>query len=69
MGPIETKILVTQVVDQKLDQFDRVVGLGGKQYRIAIKEAYSAWNLAPEFPFAGLPIGKAMQAAKVAMEN
>ena len=38
------------------------------EYRIAIKEAFSATDIKPEFPFAGLPIGKAMQAAKVAIE-
>ncbi|MCR9291889.1 MAG: hypothetical protein NXI32_04165 [bacterium] len=68
-GPIETKILAAQVVDRKLDQFDRVVGLGGKEYRIAIKEAYSASKIESEFPFAGLPIGKAMRVAKIAIET
>lgn len=68
-GPIATEILAAQVVDLKLDQFDRVLGLGGKEYRTAIKEAFSSTQIDPEFPFAGLPIGKSMQAAKNAIEN
>ncbi|WP_235034058.1 hypothetical protein [Roseiconus lacunae] len=66
-GPIDSTTLAVQVVDLNLDQFDRVIGLGGKEYRAAIKEAFSTTGIETEFPFAGLPIGKAMQAAKVAI--
>ena len=68
-GPITDQFLMKQVEDQRLNQFERVVGLGGKEYRRAIDAAFSRVDLNPEFPFAGLPIGKVMKAAIEAVEK
>ena len=46
-----------------------VIGLGGKEYRQAIEAAFTGTGARLRFPFAGLQIGKAMQAVKLAIEN
>lgn len=68
-GPIDLETLSQQVKDRRLATFDEVVGLGGKEYRHAIETAFEGTDVELQFPFAGLPIGKAMQAAKRAAEN
>lgn len=47
-----------------LDRYGDVIGLGGKEYRAAIKAAFEGTGPELSFPFAGLPIGKAMGATK-----
>jgi hypothetical protein len=66
-GPISNAVLQKQVKDQGLDQFDAVIGLGGKDYRKAIEAAFDGNTAKLHFPFAGLQIGKAMRAAKQAI--
>ncbi|QDS94648.1 hypothetical protein FF011L_34280 [Roseimaritima multifibrata] len=68
-GPVSTEILKQQVAMMKLDQYADVIGLGGKEYRAAIVAAFESTRVEPTFPFAGLPIGKAMQATKQASEQ
>lgn len=63
-GPVGVATLIDQVREQRLDIHPRIVGLGGKEYRAVIEAAFGAFGLAAEFPFAGLPIGMAMQATK-----
>lgn len=65
-GPVTIEIMKQQVVKLKLIQFADVIGLGGKEYRAAILAAFEDTLIEPRFPFAGLPIGKAMQATKLA---
>ncbi len=65
--PVSIPHLQEQVRAQGLDRFDRIIGLGGKEYRHAIEAAFAPWPVRLVFPFAGLPIGKAMQATKYAV--
>ena len=65
--PISVAALNEQIREQRLDRFHLVIGLGGKEYRSAVTAAFALWPVRCAFPFAGLPIGKSMQAAKRAM--
>jgi hypothetical protein len=65
--PVSRDLLRKQVQDQRLDRFSMVIGLGGKEYRLAIADAFQGQSVELKFPFAGLPIGKAMQATKIAI--
>ena len=66
-GPISVTQLQNQVRTKRLTQFSRIIGLGGKEYRQAIEAAFDGISVELHFPFAGLPIGKAMQATKRAI--
>jgi hypothetical protein len=66
-NPVSRELLKMQVKDQGLEQFSMIIGLGGKEYRLAIDDAFQGQSVAINFPFAGLPIGKAMQATKIAI--
>nr|WP_235935041.1 DUF6884 domain-containing protein [Candidatus Laterigemmans baculatus] len=68
-GPVGMETLRQQVQQQHLDQFRTIIGLGGKEYRAAIEAAFSDTAADLQFPFAGLPIGKAMQATKSGTRN
>lgn len=65
--PIGFDALRDQVRRMSLDRYSVVIGLGGKEYRAAIEAAFTGTPTALRFPFAGLPIGKAMAAAKQAI--
>ncbi len=65
-GPIDGATLRQQVLDLQLAQFPVVIGLGGKEYRQMIQTAFADGRQV-KFPFAGLPIGKGMQAVKLAL--
>lgn len=65
--PIGLDALRDQVRRMSLDRYSVVIGLGGKEYRAAIEAAFTGAPTALSFPFAGLPIGKAMAAAKRAI--
>lgn len=52
--------------DEGFELFPIIVGMGGKQYRLATADAFQGLSFELKFPFAGLPIGKAMQATKFA---
>ena len=45
-----------------------IIVLGGKEYQAAVRAAFDPWPAQLQAPFAGLPIGKAMQAVKRAIE-
>jgi hypothetical protein len=66
-GPIAIDALRDQVRQMGLDRYAEVVGLGGKEYRAAIEGAFRGSESTLQFPFAGLPIGKAMGATKRAI--
>lgn len=68
-GPITFEKLREQVLGQRLDQFEVVIGLGGKEYRRAVEEAYRDAAVRLIFPFSGLPVGKAMQAINRAIDS
>jgi hypothetical protein len=61
-SPISVDVLRRQVVEGGLDRFDRVIGLGGKEYRAIVQTVFA--RVSVEFPFAKLPIGRYMQAVK-----
>lgn len=67
--PIPLATLGEQVRDQSLGQFQLVIGLGGKEYVSVIREAFAPWPVRLVFPFAGLAIGKMMQATRRAIES
>ena len=66
-GPVSVATLRTQVTAIGLDRFPVVVGLGGAAYRAAVAKAFAGTGARLVFPFAGLPVGYAMQAAKRAV--
>ena len=61
-NPIGVETLRDQI--KGLGEFDRIVAIGGSEYRRIISEAF--YPVIVEFPFAGLSIGKTMQAVKKA---
>ena len=63
-NPIGFAVLREQVRQMGLDRYGDVIGLGGTEYRAAIKAAFEGTGSELSFPFAGLPIGKAMGATK-----
>lgn len=52
-----------------LSTFETVIGLGGKEYRAALEYAFELTDSQLIFPFAGLPLGYALQATKRAITN
>lgn len=65
--PVAIDRLREQIGELGLDQFPVIVGLGGKEYRAAIEDAFAGLPLRLEFPFSGLPIGLMNQATKRAI--
>lgn len=65
--PISVAELQRQVREQGLDAFTDVTPLGGSGYRGAITAAFAETGARLNAPFAGLPIGKMMQATKAAV--
>lgn len=68
-GPVALATLRVQALQMDLDQFDEVLGLGGKEYRAAITGAFEGTSVILRFPFAGLPIGKMLQATRRAIDT
>ena len=66
---VSLSTLQSQIQVQKLDRFGVVIGLGGKEYRTIMEQAFTQKQVKLCFPFAGLRIGKAMQAAKQATKS
>jgi hypothetical protein len=66
-GPVAVATLREQVEEQQLSRFDPIIVLGGMEYQLAARAAFTtnSWRL--HTPFAGLPIGKAMQATNRAI--
>ncbi len=66
-NPVQISVLKRQVREMGLDGFGKVIVLGGKEYREAASSAFRPIKI--ETPFAGLGIGKAMQAIIRAIEE
>lgn len=64
-GPVAVTVLWQQVRDLQLAAYDRVIGLGGVEYRAALTGAFGP-GTALEFPFAGLALGYSLQATRAA---
>ncbi len=60
-GPLGVVALRFQVKAMRLDQFARVVGLGGKEYRRVLKEAFGGL-VEVDFPFEGLNLFEMIRA-------
>jgi hypothetical protein len=67
--PIDLDILREQVHCLKLSRHADVVVLGGAAYRHAVQHAFAGTASRLSFPTAGLPIGKAMQAIRRALDS
>ena len=65
--PVDVETLREQVEQQRLMQYGPIIALGGKEYQHAVRAAFEPWTVEIVSPFAGLPIGKAMQAVKRAI--
>lgn len=64
-GPIDKLTLQRQAERLGLYEFSQIVGLGGKAYQAVVKDVFSGKPAVRlSFPFAGLPLGLAMQAIK-----
>jgi hypothetical protein len=68
-NPVGPAALREQVKQLELCRYDEVIGLGGKEYRAALEAAFEGTPVRLSFPFAGLPIGKAMAAVKLATRS
>ncbi len=68
-GPIDSSQLLVQVEQLDLQRIRTVVGLGGAEYREAIRQAFADQPVALEFPFAGQPLGIMMQSTKRAIDS
>lgn len=66
-GPVSLATVRQQVRDQHLERFTTVVGLGGKEYRAMVEQAFAGHPVTVCFPFAGLSIGLAMRVVKGAV--
>lgn len=55
-----------QIHELSLDQYQHIIGLGGKEYRAMIEAAFSDVDCTLSFPFSGLLIGNMMAATKAA---
>ncbi|MFW8627997.1 DUF6884 domain-containing protein [Deinococcus sp. ME38] len=62
-NPVAVETLRRQVIERDLASFDRVIGLGGVEYRAALAEAFGD-HAEVMFPFAGLALGYSLQATK-----
>jgi hypothetical protein len=68
-GPIDHSRLQAQVARLDLHHFSTVVGLGGAEYREAIRLAFINQSVSLVFPFAGQPLGIMMQSTKRAIDS
>jgi hypothetical protein len=68
-GSITVDRLREQVRERQLDRYPVIVGLGGKAYRAAVEATFADSSSRLVFPFAGLPLGKSLQAVKHAITS
>ena len=67
--PISIEKLNEQVRDQGLDCWRTVILLGGRHYREAVEAALDGTGAVIHSPFAGLPLGRMVRAARRAIEQ
>lgn len=67
--PVSVALLREQIATQRLYLFRTIIGLGGKDYRGRIVEAFALWPTSIKFPFAGLRLGDSMSAINKAVEQ
>lgn len=66
--PVPVNTLQEQITLKGLYSFEKIIGLGGKDYRERILDAFSPWPVKVFFPFAGLRLGDSMSATNKAVE-
>ena len=66
-GPVDVTTLRQQVEEMELTNYDPIIVLGGMEYQLAARAAFTGHVDLLHMPFAGLPIGKAMQATNRAI--
>jgi Family of unknown function (DUF6884) len=66
-GPIPLEHLVQQVEKEQLNRLEPVIGLGGKEYREVITQAFSPFQVGAHFPFAGMSLFRMLAAIKKAV--
>lgn len=59
-GPVPIAKLKEQIADLGLDKFPTVIALGGKEYRAAIREAFTSRPVTIHMPFEHLTSGRAL---------
>lgn len=65
-GPATIDVLQAQIRDQRLDRYAYVIALGSRAYRDIVTVSFQPYGTAIVAPFAGLGIGKYLQAVKQA---
>lgn len=65
--PVTVDLLRQQIHELELLRFDRIICLGGRAYREIVESAFQRHPVRIIAPFAGLPLGKALQATKRAV--
>jgi hypothetical protein len=65
--PIAIDALRRQIRERRLDKFDEVIVLGGKDYRLVLQAAFATGPSHLRFPFAGQKLGEALGAVKRAV--
>lgn len=68
-NPISNERLRQQIEEMQLNRYPVVIGLGGAAYREAVSAAFLPHQARLIFPFAGLSIGRMLQATKRALEQ
>jgi len=68
-GPVDIATLRHQVEELELTGYDPIIVLGGMEYQLAARAAFAGRADLLHMPFAGLPIGKAMQATNRAIAS
>lgn len=66
-GPISSEALADSLRQIPLCDVDTAIVLGGRHYRQAAALAFSESAIKLRFPFAGLPLGKAIKATRQAI--
>jgi hypothetical protein len=64
-NPISTERLAEQVRAMGLGRYARIIGLGGVDYRAAIRAAFDGLDARLEFPTAGMGLGESLGFLKV----
>ena len=66
---IEPAAIREQALALGFDTYERVIGLGGAEYRRVMKEAFGGLGFRLDFPFGGTRLGEALRATKLAAEG
>ena len=73
MGADRTQANPPAIREQALaldfDTYERVIGLGGAEYRRVMKKAFGGLGFRLDFPFGGTRLGEALRATKLAAEG